>query len=298
MNGITAFLLENSISFFENEPMKNHTSFRIGGNARLFIEVKNERELSLVLEECKKLSLEPFIIGNGSNLLVSDGGIERPVVKLCGDFEKITLIDETTVRAGAGAMLVSLCRFALENSLSGLEFAFGIPGSVGGAAFMNAGAYGGEMKDVVSLCEHVDQNGIKGEISKESLSFGYRKSAYSENGCIVTFVTFKLQKGSKGEIENRMNELLARRKDKQPLSFPSAGSVFKRPEGYFAGALIEQSGLKGKRIGGAAVSEKHAGFIVNLGEATCADVCALIDYCQRTVFEKFGVRLETEIKMI
>lgn len=298
MNGLKAFLLENSISFLENEPMKNHTSFRIGGKAKLFVEVKTERELSLVLAQCKSLALEPFIIGNGSNLLVSDGGIERPVIKLCGDFEKITLVDFQTVRAGAGAMLVSLCRFALENSLSGLEFAFGIPGSVGGAAFMNAGAYGGEMKDVVALCEHVDLSGKAGELKKGELSFGYRKSAYCANGFVVTFVTFRLKKGEKAEIEEKMNELLKRRKEKQPLSFPSAGSVFKRPEGHFAGALIEQSGLKGKRIGGAAVSEKHAGFIVNEEDATCADVLELIELCKRTVFEKFGVRLETEIKMI
>ena len=298
MNELKAFLLENSVRFYENEPMKNRTSFRIGGDAKLFIEPENEQELSLVLEKCRSCSLEPFIIGNGSNLLVSDSGIERPVIKLCGEFEKITLVDETTVRAGAGAMLVSLCRFALLNSLSGLEFAYGIPGSVGGAVFMNAGAYGGEMKNVVEFCEHVDRRGNKGKLSKDELSFSYRKSAYGENGFVVTFATFKLQKGEKGEVEEKMNELLNRRKDKQPLSFPSAGSVFKRPEGYFAGALIEQSGLKGKRIGGAMVSEKHAGFIVNAGAATCRDVKSLVEFCQKTVFEKFGVNLETEIKMI
>ena len=278
--------------------MKNHTSFRIGGSAGLFIEPENEQQLSSVLEKCRSLSVEPFIIGNGSNLLVSDSGIEQPVIRLCGEFEKIMLVDETTVRVGAGATLVSLCRFALENSLSGLEFAYGIPGSVGGAAFMNAGAYGGEMKDVVELCEHIGIDGKKGSFSKEDLSFGYRKSAYSENKYIITFVTFKLKKGEKDEIEAKMNELLGRRKDKQPLSFPSAGSVFKRPEGYFAGALIEQCGLKGKRTGGAMVSEKHAGFIVNAGSATCCDVKELIEYCQKTVFEKFGIELETEIKMI
>ena len=278
--------------------MKNHTSFRIGGPAKLFIEPKTEAELAGILKKCREDKIEYIVIGNGSNLLVSDDGLEKPVIKLSGNFEKIELIDETTVRAGAGTSLISLCRFALQNSLSGLEFAFGIPGSVGGAAFMNAGAYGGEMKDVVLSCEHVDENGKTGVLSKEQLGFSYRKSSYGENGFVVTNVTFKLQKGERSAIEEKMNDLLGRRKDKQPLSFPSAGSVFKRPEGYFAGALIEQCGLKGKTIGGAQVSEKHAGFIINIGSATCKDVKDLIEFCQKTVFEKFGVMLETEIKMI
>ena len=298
MKDLSAFLSENGISFSENEPMKNHTSFKIGGPAKLFIEPKTEKELSGVLKKCREDEIEYIVVGNGSNLLVSDEGLEKPVIKLSGDFEKIELLDGTTVRAGAGASLASLCRFALQNSLSGLEFAFGIPGSVGGAAFMNAGAYGGEMKDVVFSCEHIDENGEKGVLSKEQLGFSYRKSAYGENGFVVTNVTFKLQKGEKGAIEEKMNDLLGRRKDKQPLSFPSAGSVFKRPEGYFAGALIEQCGLKGKTIGGAQVSEKHAGFIINVGSATCKDVKDLIEFCQKTVFDKFGVTLETEIKMI
>lgn len=278
--------------------MKNHTSFRIGGPAKLFIEPKTEKELSAVLKKCRESKTEYTVIGNGSNLLVSDDGISKAVIRLSGEFEKIELLDETTVKAGAGASLGSLCRFALENSLSGLEFAFGIPGSVGGAAFMNAGAYGGEMKDVVLSCSHIDREGNGGVLSKEQLGFSYRKSAYGENGFIVTGVTFKLQKGENGSIEEKMNDLLGRRKEKQPLSFPSAGSVFKRPEGYFAGALIEQSGLKGKTVGGAQVSEKHAGFIVNIGSATCKDVKDLIEYCQKTVYDNFGVKLETEIKMI
>lgn len=298
MNNFIGFLSENAIKFRENEPMKLHTTFRIGGNARLFIEPKNERELSLVVEKCRELSIEYLVIGNGSNLLVSDDEVEKAVVKLDGEFEKIEMIDETTVRAGAAAPLSALCRFALSNSLSGLEFAYGIPGTVGGAAFMNAGAYGGEMKDVVTFCEHLDANGKSGKLFEKELLFGYRRSAYCENGCVVTFVTFKLEKSEKALIEEKMNELLQRRIDKQPLSFPSAGSVFKRPEGYFAGALVEQSGLKGKKIGGAQVSEKHAGFIVNVGEATCRDVRELIELCRKTVFEKFGVSLETEIKMI
>ncbi len=278
--------------------MKLHTTFRIGGNARVFVEPKDERELSGIVKKCRELSIEYLVVGNGSNLLVSDDGVSKAVVKLGGDFEKIEQVDETTVRAGAAVPLSVLCRFALSNGLSGLEFAYGIPGTVGGAAFMNAGAYGGEMKDVVSACEHMDSDGNFGKLSKNELSFGYRRSAYCENGSVVTFVTFKLEKGDKPQIEEKMNELLQRRIDKQPLSFPSAGSVFKRPEGYFAGALIEQSGLKGKKIGGAQVSEKHAGFIVNVGEATCGDVKELIEFCQKTVLEKFGVSLETEIKMI
>lgn len=278
--------------------MKLHTSFRIGGKAKLFIEPQNEKELSSVIGTCNKNDIEYFVLGNGSNLLVSDEGVLKPVIHLGKGFDSLEMPDETTIVAKAGASLSSLCKLALSKELTGLEFAYGIPGSVGGAAFMNAGAYGGEMKDVVYSCAHIDRKGDFGSFGKDELAFGYRRSVYSENGFVITEVTFKLHKGNRDEIEGKMNELLQKRIDKQPLNYPSAGSVFKRPEGYFAGALIEQSGLKGKAIGGAAVSEKHAGFIVNTGNATCGDVTKLIDLCKSTVFEKFGVRLETEIKRI
>ncbi len=291
-------MLENKIAYRENEPMKNHTSFRIGGEAELFIEARNSVELAALFKKLNESETPFLVVGNGSNLLVSDSGIDFPVIKLLGDFEKVRLVDETTIYAGAGVQLASLCNFALEQSLSGLEFAFGIPGSVGGAAFMNAGAYGGEMKDVVLYCDHIDKRGNSGSFTAKELSFGYRHSVYAENGFVITGVCLKLQKGDKTAIAEKMNELIGKRKAKQPLSMPSAGSVFKRPEGYFAGALIEQSGLKGASIGGAQVSEKHAGFIVNTGGATCDDVKKLIEHCRAVVFEKFGVTLETEIKMI
>lgn len=298
MNPITEFLNENNISYKENEPMKLHTSFRIGGDAKIFIFVKNPDELQKTICFCRENSLNFFVIGNGSNLLVSDSGISSVVIKLCGEFEEIKLVNETTIEAGAGTNLSAVCKAALSNGLSGLEFAYGIPGSVGGAAYMNAGAYGGEMKDVAKTCFHVNKDGKAGVFSGDELRFGYRKSVYTDNGCIITKVLFSLQKGDKEEIKAKMDDLLNRRVTKQPLEYPSAGSVFRRPEGYFAGALIEQSGLKGRTVGGAQVSEKHAGFIINIGNATCEDVKKLIGICQETVKEKFNVQLETEIKSI
>ncbi len=298
MKPIIEFLNENNINYQENEPMKLHTSFRIGGEAKIFIFVKNPDELQKTICFCRENGLEFFVIGNGSNLLVSDSGISSVVIKLCGEFEEIKLVDETTIEAGAGANLSAVCKAALSNGLSGLEFAYGIPGSVGGAAYMNAGAYGGEMKDVAKTCFHVNKDGKAGVFSGDELRFGYRKSVYTDNGCIITKVLFSLQKGDKEEIKAKMDDLLNRRVTKQLLEYPSAGSVFRRPEGYFAGALIEQSGLKGRTVGGAQVSEKHAGFIINIDNATCEDVKKLIGICQETVKEKFNVQLETEIKSI
>ncbi len=298
MEKIIDFLIQNNIDFKTEEPMSKHTSFRIGGNAKIFAEVKNEIELENLMVFCKENNVEPFIIGKGSNLLVSDNGINNIVIRLKNGFEKIKLIDETTLETGAGVSLASLCKFALENSLTGLEFAYGIPGTVGGAVFMNAGAYGGQMSDVVVKTNHIDFSCKKAEVFADKLDFAYRKSFYSTHKAIITSAVLKLQKGDKKEITDKMNELFQRRKDKQPLEYPSAGSVFKRPEGHFAGALIEQCELKGKKIGGAKVSEKHAGFIINDGNATCEDVLNLIKYCQDTVFEKFGVKLETEIKKV
>lgn len=278
--------------------MKLHTSFRIGGKASFFVLAESVQEVQKVVLFCRENGTRLIPVGNGSNLLVSDEGIDAVVLKLCGEFEEMKLLDETKIEVGAGVNLAALCKFALKNSLSGLEFAFGIPGSVGGAAFMNAGAYGGEMKDVLVECRHVTPDGETGCLSGDALGLGYRKSAYTSNGCIITKAVFALKKGEKNAIKEKMDDLLNRRVTKQPLDFPSAGSVFRRPEGYFAGALIEQSGLKGKTIGGAQVSEKHAGFIINIGDASCQDVTDLIAFCQKTVSEKFGVMLEPEIKLI
>lgn len=299
MKELISRLSQAGIGFQTDEPMKTHTTFKTGGNASVFICPQNESELSETLKTIKDCGLKPFILGNGSNLLVSDDGItDRPVIYIGEAFNQVKLLDETTIEVGAGAMLTAPCRFALEHSLTGLEFAFGIPGSCGGAAYMNAGAYGGEMKDVVIRCNHIDFDGNAGHFDASELDFGYRHSVYSERDCVITSIVISLEKGDKEEIGAKMRELLQRRKDKQPLEYPSAGSVFKRPEGYFAGALIEQSGLKGKRIGGAMVSEKHAGFIINYDGATTKDVLDLVKFCQDTVMEKFGVMLEREIKSV
>ncbi len=299
MKNLINELAERKISFLKDEPMKNHTTFKTGGNASVFVSPQSLEELTEILTLTKKHGMKPFILGNGSNLLVSDDGIkDRPVIFIDKGFDYVKLIDKNTIEVGAGASLSSLCRFALEKGLTGLEFAFGIPGSCGGAAYMNAGAYGGEMKDVVSRCNHIDFYGNEGYFDRDELDFGYRHSVYSDKEYVITSIVLTLEEGNKDEIQAKMRELLQRRKDKQPLEYPSAGSVFKRPEGYFAGALIEQSGLKGKRIGGAMVSEKHAGFIINYENATTKDVLDLVKFCQDTVMEKFGVMLEREIKSV
>lgn len=298
MKKVIDFLKSKNIKYLSDEPMKLHTTFRIGGNAPLFVMPQTIEELALLVRFLTENDVEFVTVGNGSNLLISDSGLDCVVVHLGDGFDSVKMVDETTIEAGAGASLASVCKMALANGLTGLEFAYGIPGSVGGAAFMNAGAYGGEMKNVTEKCAHVDLTGNIGSYSADELAFGYRTSVYGNGKHIITSVTFKLEKGNEADIRAKMNELMQRRKDKQPLEYPSAGSIFKRPEGYFAGALIEQSGLKGKQIGGAQVSEKHAGFIVNVGAATCNDVKSLIEYCQAEVKNKFGVSLETEVKML
>jgi UDP-N-acetylmuramate dehydrogenase len=278
-----------------NEPMKKHTTFRIGGEVSAYIKVSNLSRLSAIIKECKVADVDYIVLGNGSNVLVSDEGIDSVVIRLDGEFKKISLINETTIYCGAGVTLATLCKFALKNGLTGLEFAWGIPGSVGGAVFMNAGAYGGEMKDVIHSVSHITRRGEIGRIEGDDLQLGYRTSVYRQNGHIITGVTLKLQKASQNDIQAKMDDYLSRRSSKQPLEYPSAGSVFKRPEGAFAGALIEQCGLKGKTIGGAEVSEKHAGFIINKGNATANDVKQLIKEIKNTVKTKTGYDLECEL---
>ncbi len=277
--------------------MCEYSSFKIGGPAELMIIPENKKQAKEAFVFCTSEGVAPFILGNGSNLLVSDNGI-KGVVLHTGKMNNVVLLDETTVECDCGVGLARLCNFALDNSLSGLEFAFGIPGSVGGAAFMNAGAYGGEMKDVILSCEHVTPKGEAQVLKSNELKFGYRHSAYSENGFLITSIRIGLTKGDKSQIKSRMQDIIERRRSKQPLEYPSAGSVFKRPEGHFAGALVEQCGFKGKCIGGAMLSEKHAGFIVNKGGATCDDVLNLIDTIRETVLKEYGVELEREIKLI
>lgn len=279
----------------KDEPMNKHTSFKIGGTADTYIKVDTLSKLSAILKECKESDIKYTLLGNGSNVLVSDDGIRGVVIRLAGDFRQITLVDETTIFCGAGATLAYLCKFALNCGLTGLEFAWGIPGSVGGAVFMNAGAYDGEMKNVVHSVSHTSPDGKIGRLEKDELEFGYRTSAYRKNDMIITGVTLKLEKGNVDDIRNKMDDFMNRRTSKQPLEFPSAGSVFKRPEGNFAGALIQQCGLKGKSVGGAQVSEKHAGFIINKSNATANDVKNLVKEIQTTVAEQTGYNLECEL---
>lgn len=281
-----------------DEPMARHTTFQIGGPADRFLTVENAAQLQGLLSCLRQAGIPYLVLGKGSNLLVSDKGIRGAVLHLGGDFKKVEVLpDGRTLRAGAGAPLASVCALARERSLTGLEFAWGIPGSVGGGAYMDAGAYGGEMRDVVSRVLHLGPDGAPGEARGEELCFGYRKSRYTGGEDIITAVEFTLQPGDPAAIAGKMEELMARRKDKQPYDMPSAGSVFKRPQNGFAAALIEQCGLKGRRVGGAQVSEKHAGFIVNTGGATCQDVLGLIAVIQKTVEEQTGTCLECEVRV-
>lgn len=277
--------------------MSLHTTFKIGGNARLIVYPRNEEQISAIVKTAKAENIRLITIGNGSNLLVDDNGIDGCVMILGEGFDDIHLIDEERIFVRAGAKLITLCRFACEHSLTGLEFAYGIPGTCGGGAFMNAGAYGGEMKDVLYKCSHIDPNGNPGYLEGDALALSYRHSAYYENGCIITGLYLKLKKGDRNEIKGKMNDYITRRRAKQPLEFPSAGSTFKRPPGAFAGALIEACGLKGRTVGGAQVSEKHAGFIINKGSATCDDVLKLCEICADTVYKEKGVKLEREIRV-
>ena len=281
-----------------DEPMARHTTFQIGGPADRFLTVENAVQLQGLLSCLRQAGIPYLVLGKGSNLLVSDKGIRGAVLHLGGDFKKVEVLpDGRTLRAGAGAPLASVCAFARERSLTGLEFAWGIPGSVGGGAYMDAGAYGGEMRDVVSRVLHLGPDGAPGEARGEELCFGYRKSRYTGGEDIITAVEFTLQPGDPAAIAGKMEELMARRKEKQPYDMPSAGSVFKRPQNGFAAALIEQCGLKGRRVGGAQVSEKHAGFIVNTGGATCQDVLELISVIRKTVEEQTGTCLECEVRV-
>ena len=278
-----------------DEPMSAHTTFRIGGPADYYVEPTFE-EVKELLSFLKKENIPYTLIGNGSNLLVSDEGIEGVVVSFGKEMSEVSC-EKEVVRAKAGILLSRLASFAASKSLSGLEFASGIPGTLGGAITMNAGAYGGEMKDVVQSVTVLDGDEIK-EYSGEEMDFSYRHSRVLDEDLIVLEVTMKLQSGREEEILSSMKELNKKRVEKQPLNFPSAGSTFKRPEGYFAAKLIEDAGLKGYTVGGAKVSEKHSGFVINFDHATAKDVCTLMQDVQRIVKEKFDVSLEPEVRMI
>lgn len=277
--------------------LKEHTSFKIGGSAELYVCPNNLMELITVLNILKENGVPYFLLGAGSNLLIGDGGVRGAVIKLGEGFDYAHAKGDY-ILAGAGVSLAKLSAEAKNAELTGLEFASGIPGSLGGAIFMNAGAYGGEMKDVIKEVSYIDNDGSVKTVSGAECDFGYRKSMFSDGGKIIISAKLTLNKGNKEEIITAMRDLNARRKEKQPLEYPSAGSTFKRPEGHFAGALIEEAGLKGYTVGGAQVSEKHAGFVINKGGATAKDVMDLIAYVQKTVLEKSGVELEPEVKII
>lgn len=279
-------------------PMSRYTTFRVGGNADALFLPKDENELALALRLSRENGIPATVIGNGSNLLVKDGGIEGLVIRLGDEFSGIT-VDGTRMTAKAGDSLTRLAMKAYEAGLTGLEFASGIPGSVGGGMAMNAGAYGGELKTVTVSARLLDpKTGIVKEYPARELNMGYRTTRALTEGLVVTEAVFALTEGNKDEIKALMDDLGKRRRDKQPLTYPSAGSTFKRPEGYFAGALIEGADLKGVSVGGAQVSEKHAGFIINTGSATANDILDLIELVKRKVFEKSGVTLEPEVRIL
>lgn len=284
--------------FCENEPMRDHTSFKIGGNAPVMFFPENEEEIVFLLSEAKKLGIEPLVIGNGSNLLVTDENLTFPVIKTGERMKAITLTGEDTIEAQSGALLSTIAVAALKESLEGFEFAHGIPGTLGGAVMMNAGAYGGEMKDVVYSVKALGEDGVVREYFGEENNFSYRHSRYADSGEIVLSAKIRLKKGNYDEIKGKMEELGTKRRTSQPLTLPSAGSTFKRPVGGYAAALIQDAGLKGYTIGGAQVSEKHSGFVVNIGGATFNDVIELMDYIKKTVYEKFGIELSPEVRII
>ena len=288
----------NNIQFSLNESMKQHTSFKIGGCADVFVTPDSIEKCCKVISLCSEFKVPYIVIGKGSNLLVNDDGYKGAVICVSNLLSDITLIDKTTIKCGAGSLLSAVCNFALDKKLCGMEFAYGIPGSLGGAVVMNAGAYGGEMKDIVCSCEYVDEEGNLCSISADELDFSYRHSFFSDKQLCIVSVTIDLKKGNPDEIRSTMTELLNRRKEKQPLDFPSAGSTFKRPEGSYASMLIDQCGLKGYRVGDAQISEKHAGFVINLGNASCSDVLNLTNDVSEIVLEKTGYKLELEIKII
>ena len=280
-----------------NEPMKNHTSFKVGGPADIFIEPDDMAELVKAIKDLREQGVSYYIIGNGSNLLVSDKGLRGAVVKIGEKFGSVS-INNDIITAESGVLLSTLSKMAAREGLTGMEFASGIPGSLGGAVTMNAGAYGGEMKDIVEWVELLDQDLNLKRLKNDEMKFMYRKSIIEPGKHIVLRCCIRLKKGNKDEIDSKMAELAEKRKSKQPLHLPSAGSTFKRPEGYFAGKLIEDAGLRGFTIGGAQVSTLHCGFVVNNGDAAAKDVYDLIRHVQKTVFKKFNVMLEPEVKIL
>ena len=297
ISALIGALQGQQIPFLEQEPLSRHTTFRIGGPAAVFCLPETPAQLLRTAELCREYGVRTYLLGNGSNTLFADEGFDGAVICTV-DLRTPITVTGTTVSAAAGASLAAVCREAQKAGLTGLEFAYGIPGTVGGAVYMNAGAYGGELKQVLSRVTFLDSDLHLETLPVEELALGYRTSRFETDGGCILEATFQLQPGDPQAIEARMQELMARRREKQPLEMPSAGSTFKRPEGTFAGQLIEQSGLRGFAVGGAAVSTKHCGFVVNTGGATCADVIQLTDEIQKIVEEKTGYHLSREIRVV
>lgn len=289
---------ENLGEFFYDEPMRNHTSFCLGGPAKLLIKPKDEETLIEILREIKKNNYNFYILGNCTNIIVKDKGFDGIIIKLKNKLKDLKKVSDTEIYAGSGVSLKKVSEFAMENSLTGLEFAHGIPGSLGGGVVMNAGAYDGEMKNVIKSVRLLDENFKVIEVSCQDMNFSYRHSLVQERDLIVLGATFSLSPGNKDDIREKYEEFDKRRADKQPLDLPSAGSTFKRPSGYFAGKLIDDSGLRGFTHNGAGISEKHCGFVVNKNNATAKDVLETIEIVQKVVHDKFGVNLEREVKII
>lgn len=284
-------------SVLTDEPMYGHTSFKVGGLADILVFPQTLSQIIQVTEYCKRKKIPYIMMGNGTNLIVTDKGIRGVVIKLGNTFNRFS-VTRNTIEAQAGILLSKLSSIALENGLSGMEFASGIPGTLGGAVVMNAGAYGSEMRDILISTKYLDASGNINTLYNEQHGFGYRKSIFQKNKGIVIKSLIKLEKGNKEQIRETVNKLRKRRNLKQPVELPSAGSVFKRPEGYYAGKLIEDCGLRGCREGGAQVSDKHCGFIVNTGSAKAQDIITLIKHIQEKVNSQFGVVLKTEIRIV
>ena len=296
---LTSLCQNLECEYILNALMKDYTTFQIGGPCDILMRPYDEGQVAALIQFCAVNGIRWQVIGNGSNLLAPDGGVSGVVIQIGSNFSYIRKsLKEGEIICAAGASLSAAAAFAQKEGLTGLEFAWGIPGNVGGALFMNAGAYGGEMKDIVVSADYVDGMGNARTIGFSEMQFGYRHSVFSDKDWCITKVKMQLRPGDPAEIRRTMEDLMERRKSKQPLEYPSAGSVFKRPEGNYAGALIEQCGLKGRRVGGARVSEKHAGFIVNLGDASSRDVARLIREIQNTVEEQTGYRLECELRQL
>lgn len=296
-DGLAAFCRDNQIAFGRDVSLRDYCTFKIGGPAACFLEPTAEGQITALLPFLRGSGIPYMVLARGSNVLFSDEGYDGAVIHLGEGFSAMERVDETTISCQSGASLTALCRYALDLGLSGLEFAYGIPGTVGGAVYMNAGAYGGEMKDVLASARHIGPDG-PGSLAGDALSLSYRHSAYTDTDNIITGATVSLRPGDPAEIRAKMEDFMSRRRSKQPLDLPSAGSTFKRPVGGYASALIDQCGLKGRAVGGAMVSEKHAGFVVNIGGATCGDVLALIEVVRDEVKRQTGFDLEPEVKVI